>query len=589
MKAALGRSLRLSAVVAISAVLVLAVAWLAVAAVLRARLHDEVQSELLQNENLSSALTEQTLRVFATIDQAMIRVQHDFASAEPKQPDLVRYANETGLAPGILVQLSLIDADGHLASSNLDPDGSKTNHVDLSTREHVQVHLHPELLPVGFMRPPSNSMFVGQAVVGKVSGKWTIQLSRKVVDHSGKTTGVIVASLDPSYFEDVFRRVSLGRTGSVALIGADLGVRARVLGGVSRGMGTSSRGGSTFDREIATASHGSFVAPSGVDGVRRIVAFRRVSAYPLFLTVSTGQDEALASWRETRDIMLALTALLSIVVVVAAINFSIGLRKLEEGNDALRVSEAKATAANQAKTEFLCAMSHELRTPLTSIRGFAELMEHRLEQPKFRAQAGLIRKAAEYLNGLLTEILDLAKLDAGAVELAPEPLDLRTLVTETADFFAVAAEEKGLTLSTCIAPEVPAAFFCDGLRLKQILNNLLSNAVKFTAGGEVAVNVSAGNGELRIDVRDTGPGVPVHMQEAIFEKFRQGDARVSYEHGGTGLGLALSRGLAGLLKGRLVLQSVPGNGACFSLILPLRSGLPPALHEVPSTPATTTA
>ncbi len=569
MNAAPRRSLRLSALAGIAAAVILLVAWAAIVAVLGAKWREEIAGERLQNENLANALTEQTLRVFATIDQALIRVQADFSANETRKPDLVRYANETGLSPGILVQMSLIDADGRLVSSNLDPDGSMTNHVDLSAREHIRVHLHPELLPAGFRLPARDEMFVGKPVIGKVSGKWTIQLSRRIVDARGRTCGVVVASLDPTYFEDVYRRVELGRSGGVSLIGTDLNVRARVVGRVSRGIGNTLRSGSGLEQAIASATHGSFVATSALDGVERISGFRQVARYPLFVTVNTGKEEALESWRGTRDTMLVLTSLLTIVVVVAAVNFSLGLRRLEIGNDALRASEAKANAANQAKTEFLCAMSHELRTPLTSIRGFAELMEHRLEQPKFREQARSIRKGAEYLNRLLTEILDMAKVDAGAMELSLEPLDLRTLVLETADFFALAAEEKGLTLTAAVDPDVPETFLCDGLRLKQILNNLLSNAVKFTPSGDVVVRVHAAQQVLRFEVADSGPGVPVAMQGAIFEKFRQGDAKVSYEHGGTGLGLPLSRGLAGLLHGTLTLQSAPGQGSCFTLTLPI--------------------
>ena len=363
------RGLRPSAAVGLSALLILLVAWSAVAAVLRAKWQDEITTERRQNENLSTALTEQTVRVFASSDQAMLRVQQDLARPHPVKPDLVRYANETGLAPGILVQLSLIDAEGRLVNSNLDPDGSKTRHVDLSAREHVMVHLRPQRLAEESVGAAPGGMFVGKPVIGKVSGKWTIQLSRKIVDAEGTTAGVVVASLDPTYFEDVYRRVSLGQAGVVALVGSDLNVRARAVGGASRGIGTLLRPGSVLGQQIAQSSRASFVAPSGVDGVERITAFRQVAAYPLFLTVSTGVEEALAGWRETRQMMVALAALLSAAVIVAAINFTIGLRRLERGNDALRASEAKAHAANQAKTEFLCAMSHELRTPLTSIRG----------------------------------------------------------------------------------------------------------------------------------------------------------------------------------------------------------------------------
>jgi signal transduction histidine kinase len=310
-----------------------------------------------------------------------------------------------------------------------------------------------------------------------------------------------------------------------------------------------------------------------VDGVDRLLSYRRVADYPLFIIVSTAEAEALQEWRTARNTMLGLCALLSLVVLGAALAVIAGLRRLERSHEALRLSEAQAQAANQAKSEFIAAISHELRTPLTSIRGFAELMEHRLENPKYRETAGLIRKGAEHLNALLTEILDLSKVESGAMQLQPEPVALEPLVQGTVDFFALTATDKGLRLRSELAPEVPAMLVCDGLRLKQILNNLLSNALKFTTAGEVCVRLRREADRLLFEVVDTGPGIAPDKQEQIFERFRQGDARVSYQHGGTGLGLALSRALAELMGGTLTVRSELGQGACFRLSLPLQ---PPA-------------
>ena len=153
-----------------------------------------------------------------------------------------------------------------------------------------------------------------------------------------------------------------------------------------------------------------------------------------------------------------------------------------------------------------------------------------------------------------------------------ESVVLRPLIDGTANFFAIAAAAKGLNLEARVADDVPEELRCDGLRLKQILNNLLSNAVKFTPEGQIQLRVERGETSVLFHVQDTGPGIPLEMQEAVFERFRQGDARVSYEHGGTGLGLALARGLAELMKGSLTLVSRPGEGACFTLSLPLTQG-----------------
>jgi len=581
-------SRRLSWFVAVFALSLVVVTWLAVGAILGEKRQDALAAETRQDANLASALEEQTLRVVATVDQATIRARDAIALA-PAPPDLVRFANETGLVPEILTQLSFIDATGRFVTSNLDPGGAKSGHVDLSSREHVRIHLAAPAQPSDASRLGPDGLFIGKPVLGKVSKKWTIQMSRKVVDANGRILGVVVASLDPSYFEAVYRNVALGDAGSVALVGADLTVRARVVDGQAVGMGSELAAGSAFARHVGE-DRSSYIADSSIDGRKRIYAVHRIPGYPLFVAVNTSVDTALAGWRATRNTMLGLTLLLDLAVISAAAGFFLGLRRLERANEALRLSEAQANAANEAKGAFLAAMSHELRTPLTSIRGFAELMEHRLEQPMFREQAGLIRKAAEYLNQLLTEILDISKVEAGEMRLVLEAHDIREIVAGSADFYALNAADKGLALVVDIAADVPRRVSCDSLRLKQILNNLLSNAVKFTVTGSVRIRVEMQGGSLQCHVSDTGPGIDPAKQELIFQKFRQGDARVSYEHGGTGLGLALSRSLATLMGGTLQLVSSPPDGACFTLSLPMAvAGSPavgggsPELHIDPET------
>jgi len=167
------------------------------------------------------------------------------------------------------------------------------------------------------------------------------------------------------------------------------------------------------------------------------------------------------------------------------------------------------------------------------------------------------------------EILDLTKVEAGAMPIVPEPQDLRQLVSDVGEFFEVAAAGKGLALAVRVADDVPATFACDGLRVKQILNNLLSNAVKFTETGGIGIEVERQGAELRIHVVDSGQGIDPSLQDVIFERFRQGNERVSYQHGGTGLGLALSRALAELMGGRLNVISSPGAGSRFTLTLPI--------------------
>ncbi len=565
----------LSRLVALGTALALAVTWASVALLLQMKRDDAVRAEVRQNANLARALQEQTLRVIASADHATLRLRDAVASGELEAGELPRLASETGLVPNILVQLSLIGPDGRFIGSNLDPDGSKTGHVDLSSREHVRVHLQPSALPAAAAAVDANGLFMGKPVLGKVSGRWTVQLSRRIDAPDGRVLGVVVASLDPGYFEKVYQGVSLGALSVVTLVGTDRVVRARVLGGHSQGLGSSLAASGVLDSAMRRQSpEGYFIGTSTIDQVERIAAYRKVTDAPMYVLVATATAEALEPWHTLRALTLGLTLLLSLAILSAALLFLSGVRRLERTNEALRLSAAQARSANQAKSEFLAAISHELRTPLTSIRGYAELMERRIENPKFREHASLIRKGAEHLNELLTQILDLTKVEARAMPLNLAEVPLRPVLDGTVDFFALTARAKNLALELHVADDVPATLHCDDLRLKQVLNNLLSNALKFTQEGSVCIEVERQADAVSFHVVDTGPGIAPELHELVFERFRQADARVAYEHGGTGLGLALSRGLAEIMGGMLTLQSMPGQGARFTLTLPLQ---PPAV------------
>lgn len=550
----------------------IAMALIVTAALIALALYTKWQDALVaqerQSANLARVLQEQTLRVLAPIDQATLRMRDAVAKGSFQPSDFTRLANETGLVPDILTQLALVGADGRFVASNLDPDGQKTGPVDLSEREHIQIHLEPERNPLSRKQLTRNGLFVGKPVLGKVSGKWTLQLSRPIVSSTGYLHGVVVASVNPDYFETVFGDVDLGPGGAVTLLGDDNTLRARVAGGRATGMGQVLKLPSDHPLTDVNKPEGTYTRISEVDNQERIAAFRRIPGYPLNMVVSNTTEAALEEWRGMRNVTVVVALLLGIAIVASGVGFLRGVRRLEESHAALAASEAQAQSASQAKSEFMAAVSHELRTPLTSIRGFAELMELRLQEPSFREAATLIRQAADHLNTLLTEILDLAKVEAGAMPIVLAPHPVRELVQNTADFFAISAAQKGLTLAVSVAEETPEMLVCDGLRLKQILNNLLSNALKFTEQGEVRLEVEPKGSQLQFHVVDTGPGIPEHLQELIFEKFRQGSAQVSSEHGGTGLGLALSRALAELMDGQLSVSSVPGEGARFTLTLP---------------------
>ncbi len=560
---------RYSVATSVFCAIVLLGAWATVATMLRWQWQETLDAEMRQNTNTAVALKEHTLRVMDAVDHAMSRVQIQALDGQLSGRDLVSIASETGMAPDILTQLSFVGADGHFVGSNLAPDGPRSQRVNLMDREHIQVHLQPEAIagaPDGMLQ---NGLFISKPVLGKVSGVWSIQLSRKLTTAEGRTLGVVVASISPMHFAEVYGKVQLGTDGAAGLAGLDGVLRVRGVEGRSHGMGAQLA--DRLRQALRTRSTGAITSQSS-DGIARIFGFSQVGSYPLVVVTGTSQESAFASWRTTRNTVGLLTALLSLAVVAFAAVLLGSIRRLALSHAALTQSEAEAQRANQAKSEFLAAMSHELRTPLTSIRGFAELMEVRSKDPRTQEQAGLIRQGAEHLNALLTEILDLAKIEAGAMPTHTEPVALRELVYDVTELFRVSAVAKSLALTTTVAPEAPSTLVTDRLKLKQILNNLLSNAIKFTESGTVDLSVvpSAEGTQVLLQVKDTGPGIDPALHERIFDKFSQGDARVSYEHGGTGLGLALSRALAELLGGTLTVVSLPGEGATFTLALPLQ-------------------
>ena len=248
---------------------------------------------------------------------------------------------------------------------------------------------------------------------------------------------------------------------------------------------------------------------------------------------------------------------------------------------ALRAEELERS--NQYKSEFLANMSHELRTPLNSSLILAKLLADNKpgnlneEQLKF---AQTIFAAGNELLALINDILDLAKIESGKVELQPQSLALAATLETLARGFEPLARERALAFTYAVDPQAPQRIETDGQRLGQILKNLLSNALKFTASGEISVRVSAApRGRIAFAVQDTGIGIPREQQEVIFEAFRQADGSTHRKYGGTGLGLSISRDLARLLGGDVTVRSEVGAGSIFTLTLPEKYSGPIAVER----------
>ncbi len=249
----------------------------------------------------------------------------------------------------------------------------------------------------------------------------------------------------------------------------------------------------------------------------------------------------------------------------------------------LAVTNASLQRASEAKSRFLASVSHELRTPMNAILGFTDALLAGVDGPlndEQQASLGWVQRGGRDLLGLIDEILDLSKIEAGKLTVNPQPFDPREVVEAVVAQHRSLAVQKGINFAWHDAG-APSEVVLDRQRVRQILVNLCGNALKFTTEGEVVVQASgASEGLLEVSVRDTGPGIPPDQHEAIFEEFRQAGG----ESGGIGLGLAISRRLARMMGGDISLESEPGAGSAFHLRLPLDCRRQPsdAIEQVPA-------
>jgi len=531
----------------------------------------EISSAIRETGNYALAFNEHMERTILNADQMLLLIKDQYKK-DGQDIDMSPYKKNGALWNSTYLLIGIADENGDWIISNQDP------HIpsNLKDREHIKVH----------MQEDTGKLFISKPVIGRSSGKWSINMTRRINKVDGSYGGTVIVGVNPYYFTNFYQKVNLGKNSSIALMGLDGIIRAR-QSGANEEVGQDLNQTTIMD-ELAKSSVGSYVTMSTIDHIKRIYSYRVLPNYPFVVIVGVDEAEVLAAWHERVTIYYLVCSVVTIIILLFVIMLlhltdkqKLIAQKLESELNERRamqtelvIAKEAAEAANLAKSEFLANMSHEIRTPMNPILGMTEVLLEMESTVRQRELLEIIRSASQSLLDIINDILDFSKIEAGKVRLENIEFDLKMLLDEVTDLIALKAREKGLTLRTDIDPALTPNIYGDPVRLRQVLLNLAGNAIKFTEKGNIIIRAylskEQGGNCIRLEIQDTGIGLSVEAQSLLFQPFTQGDGSTTRKYGGTGLGLSISKQLVELMGGRIGVKSREGQGSLFYVTLPVK-------------------
>lgn len=540
--------------------------------------NEQIAQAFEKAERRSYALSEHIGRILDAQKQFIAMVDLMTAGGADIPQALKKHADGTAMVAGAFV----IDQDGNIIASSQ----SVTSPINVYERAYFQKSLQ------------TNDPVIGTPIRGRVTGREVFTISQR---RAPPAKGVILISISTDYIASIFETALQKDAfdGVVSLVRSDgtMLVRNPPLPGptiLSPNSGIMSR--------MRMSDTASYRRNSEVDGQDRVYSYNRIGNWPLYLTYGIDVDSALGPWRKQMAIYALIAMVGSVVlaalamltwkqaradaVMAAELRRQVAERTAEaerRAAEAERASAEKAAAlriAEQAsahKSHFLAAASHDLRQPAQALRLFIETMTHEADTDRQKRIASLASESLHGLEQLLQTLLDVSVLDAGTATVALADVELRPLFRRLAADFMPQATLKGLEL---VVVETTANACTDPVHLERILRNLISNSIKYTQSGRVLLGVRHHGPELRIEVWDTGIGIPDELVERIFDDFFQLHNEARNRELGFGLGLGIVRRTAELLGHGLTVRSAPGKGTVFALTLRTTCENCPAREEM---------
>ncbi len=472
-------------------------------------------------------------------------------------PEFHVFAGTLVRQAGAVRSLTVVDrnAIGHVVA------GARLGEVaSLGDRDYVRV----------WSAPRPHAAYVGTSQRSRVDGEWVLPVSL-AIGESTTPLWIVVVELPLVAINQLYRSTLVARSDAASLMRTDGTLLTREPFAEAN-IGRTLASGRIFARYLPDAPRGVFDEVVVIDGRRRLVGYSQVGATDLLVVFSQETEVALAEWWRSLTLYIGAFAAVTVMIIVLGYFVVRLIRRDEASARAQREALLAAEAGSRAKSTFLATISHELRTPLNSILGFSSLLADQAHGPlgaaQYQGYAKDIQRSGAYLLDLIEDMLDAVRLEAGALKLTPEPVDLSAEIDSSLATVRPDSDRRRIMLRNESSPGMPALEI-DRRALRRILLNLLGNAVKFTeAGGTITVSATLDAGLVALAVTDTGIGIAPEKIALLGRPFVQVDDSLTRRHAGSGLGLAICKGLAEVMGGTLHIASQVGKGTTVTARLP---------------------